>query len=521
MSGGRVDASIGDGTVEVVMGEEAGERLSGGDGAGGAMACRKRCLLVVHTNTYFANLLPTARLLKRSSAYEPLFLFPSQYPTLDRDQAICRREDIRILGPSVGEKSAQPGGWERLGRRIARVFAARGWKTPLSDLHSLLDTKARVGRVIADERIALLIFPSDNRYDIAAYIAAGHEAGVPSVVVPAFMAATREWAEAMADNLDYQARRWSNRVAAMLYPRWVHEHGGTRLIALPSEQLLAREWLGLAPPRPWTLHSGFADAIALESPAVRDYCLREGLPEGQLAVTGSVDHDLMFEALSERSRRRADLCERLGLPPERRMLLTALPPDQLYGRGRKDCDFRTYVDLVEFWMDSVARPSGFNVIVSLHPSVRREDWMHIERGGAKIADDKISMLMPLCDLFVASISATIQWAIACGRPVVNYDVYRYRYPDYVGLEGVITTEEQGEFVATIDRLASDASFFEELAAHQSRSAPAWGALDGRAGDRLMALFDRVTGPSRVSLDRTRVDPMLSGVRRVEDGGRSA
>jgi hypothetical protein len=503
------------------MGKEAGDPLPGDEETGGATARRRRCLLVVHTNTYFANLLPTARLLKQSAAYEPVFLFASQYPTLDRDQTICRSEGIRLLGPSVEQQCVEQGGWERLGRRIARVLAARGWKTPLSELHSLLDTKARVGRLIADEGIALLIFPSDNRYDIAAYIAAGHEAGVPSVVVPSFMAATREWAEAMANNPDYQTRRWSNRVAAKLYPRWVHEHGGTRLIALPSEQLLAREWLGLAPPRPWTLHSGFADAIALESPAVRDYCLREGLPEGQLVVTGSVDHDLMVEALGERSRRRAELCERLGLPAERRMLLTALPPDQLYGRGRKDCDFRTYAELVEFWMDSVARPSGFNVIVSLHPSVKREDWGHIEQGRAKIADDKISTLMPLCDLFVASISATIQWAIACGRPVLNYDVYRYRYPDYVGLEGVIATEEQGEFVAAIDRLASDANFFEELAAHQARNAPAWGTLDGRAGSRLMALFDRLTGPPRVSLDRTRVDSLLSGVCRVEDGGGSA
>ncbi len=503
------------------MEKEADERLPGNEDPDGGTVRRKRCLLVVHTNTYFANLLPTARLLKRSSAYEPVFLFASQYPTLDRDQTICRSEGIRLLGPLIEQPRVDLGRWERLARRIERVFAARGWKTPLSDLHALLETKARVGRVIADERIALLIFPSDNRYDIAAYVAAGHDAGVPSVVVPAFMAATREWAEAMAGNPDYQTERWSNRVAAMLYPRWVHEHGGTRLIALPSEQLLAREWLGLAPPRPWTLHSGFADAIALESPAVRDYCLREGLPEEQLVVTGSVDHDLMFEALSERSRRRADLCERLGLLPQKRMLLTALPPDQLYGRGRKDCDFRAYVDLVEFWMDSVSRPAGFNVIVSLHPSVKREDWAHIERRGAKIADDKISTLMPLCDLFVASISATIQWAIACGRPVLNYDVYRYRYPDYVGLEGVIATEEQGEFVAAIDRLASDANSFEELAAHQARSAPAWGTLDGRAGSRLMALFDRLTGPLRVSPDRTRGDPTLSGGRLGEDGGGSA
>lgn len=454
---------------------------------------RKPTLLVVHTNTYFANLLPTARLLKRSSTYEPLFCFSSYYPTLDRDQEICRRENIRFLGPPLAPADFKLGGWVRRGRRVAELLASKGWRTPFYHLYALLSTMAQIRGVIANERVALMIFPSDNRYDIAAYIKAGHEAGVPSVVVPAFMAARREWAEAMSGNPDYQTRRWSNRLAAKLYPRWVYDHGGTRLVALPSGQLLAREWLGLAPPQPWILHSGFADAIALESGAVREYCIREGLPERQLVVTGSVDHDLMFEIGANRSQQRRELLARLGLAPERRMLLTALPPDQLYGGGRKDCDFRVYADLVEFWMKSLAKPRGFNVIVSLHPSVKREDWTHIEQWGAKIADDKISALMPLCDVFVASISATIQWAIACGKPVLNYDVYRYRYPDYIGVKGVIATEEQRAFAATLDRLTSDERFVEEMVAHQARSAPDWGKLDGQAGGRLLGLFDRLTG----------------------------
>ncbi|MCC6643089.1 MAG: hypothetical protein IT386_18155 [Deltaproteobacteria bacterium] len=449
---------------------------------------KRAVLLVVHTNTYFVNLLPTARLLKRSRAYEPLFFFASVYPTLERDREICKRDEIRFVGPDSAE-----GNRAGLVHLVARRLAARGWRTPLEHVDALRATKARIRRLVADEGVVLMIFPSDNRYDIAAYIRAGHEAGVSSVVVPAFMAAKREWAEAMSGNPDYQAQRWPNRLAVALHPRWGHEHGGTTLVALPGEQLLAREWLGLAPPQPWTLHSGFADAIALESLAVRAYCVREGLPPEQLVVTGSADHDLMSEALADLPRRRAELLERLGLPPGRRLLVTALPPDQLYGVGRKECDFQVYADLVEFWMRSLARPSGFNVVVSLHPSVVREDWIQVERWGAKIADDKISMLIPLCDLFVASISATIQWAVACGKPVLNYDVYRYRYPDYAHLEAVIATEEQTEFVATLDRLTSDDRLLEEMAFIQRRDAPAWGVLDGRAGDRLLCLFDRLTG----------------------------
>ena len=61
----------------------------------------------------------------------------------------------------------------------------------------------------------------------------------------------------------------------------------------------------------------------------------------------------------------------------------------------------------------------------------------------RIAARKTSELVPLCDLYVASVSSTIRWAIACGKPVVNYDVYRYRYTDFISLDGVLIIDSPG------------------------------------------------------------------------------
>jgi hypothetical protein len=97
-------------------------------------------------------------------------------------------------------------------------------------------------------------------------------------------------------------------------------------------------------------------------------------------------------------------------------------------------------------------------------------------------------LIPLCDYYVASISATIQWAIACGKPVINYDICRYRYTDYLGLKGVLTVEEQDQFLDLLRRMATDSEFRNEIAALQKADAPRWGKLDGKAGQRIVELF---------------------------------
>src|SRR5687767_14788286 len=79
------------------LGEVCG--TSAGDVAEGGRRVRRRqrvrlvqvsaptraALLVVHTNSYFANLIPIARLLAKSGAYEPVFYFALPYPTLARD----------------------------------------------------------------------------------------------------------------------------------------------------------------------------------------------------------------------------------------------------------------------------------------------------------------------------------------------------------------------------------------------------------------------------------------------------
>ena len=257
----------------------------------------------------------------------------------------------------------------------------------------------------------------------------------------------------------------------------------------------------MLPPLPWIFNSGYADAVAAESDAMTRYYLSGGLPASQLVPTGSLANDQLAQYREQAPVVRPRLMRELGLAPERPVMLVALPPDFLYlAGGRPECDFQTYKDLLTFWMSTLQEIDGWNIVLSLHPSVDPGTMRYLETDRIKIGPGNTASLVPLCDVFVASVSSTIRWAIACGIPVVNYDVYRYRYSDYLGLPGVQIMEEQQEFCASIRHLTTNPSYLAEIRQKQQASASHWGILDGKAGQRLLALFDTFFEPhSRLPL----------------------
>jgi hypothetical protein len=267
---------------------------------------------------------------------------------------------------------------------------------------------------------------------------------------------------------------------------------------VPPEWIIASEYSGIAPPNPWVLNSGYADRIAVESDRMMEVYQALDFPPEQLALTGSCADDLLFNCLQERQVRRDGLYRDLGLPAGRMLLLSALVPDQL-ATGVSDCEFACYEDLVEFWVKTIAstRPK-FNVVLKLNPRVRREDYVHLEKWGVAVAPHDTIELVPLADVYVTSVSATLRWAAACGIPSLNYDVYHFNYGDYASAPGIVHVDKKDEFANAIARLARDDGYLAQLRALQAADASRWGRLDGGATERLVGLFDELRAKTRAA-----------------------
>ena len=481
----------------------------------------RRALLVVHTNTFFIELFHAGLTLRDSKEFQPVFYFSIPYPTVQQDIARCQAAGLEVidwqgrpLAPvestettpvqvenpvkwKAALKQRLPAGWvERLSRTNQKRyrFVYQWRRSSLLYQYTQLRKRRRAVEAFLHRTQAdvLLLGGHMVGYDSAVYIQTAHTLKMPVVIVSSTMDNGQAQAESYYHDPKHSLQPLMNRLTGWLYPHWVRDWRGKKLIRMPWGRVLAMEWLGLAPPLPWVAGSGDADAIAVESEAMVQFYTAAGLPHQQLVITGSLTDDVLAAADQNKPARRTALCQELDLPEDKPILLSALPPDTLYMTGgRPQCDFQTYPQLVEFWVQSLAAVKDWNIVILLHPSVSYEAMRYIEDWGVKIARQPTAEVVPLCDLYVTSVSSTIRWAIACGKPVINYDVYRYHYEGFMQVKGVLYTEEQTGFQELLARLTTDSNFFRQTAAAQAQAAPDWGFLDGRSGRRMLQLLDKL------------------------------
>jgi hypothetical protein len=349
-----------------------------------------------------------------------------------------------------------------------------------------------VGRV---QPVAVILAEDTVGYETAAVIKAAHERRAPALIIPFTVANALEPAEIFYNDRARSLARWKNRLLAPFYPEWVYQHRRRTLLRVPVEEIIAKEWWGLAPPLPWQMNSGRADAIAVESRVMDAFYRREGLPPAQLVVTGGISDDTLADGVRDAAARRTALCAELGLPCDQKLLLCALTDDRFALPGAPP-DFADYPELVRFVTQTLKALPGFSVIVRLHPRSSEDVARLVEECGVRISRRDTASIVPLCDLYVASVSATIRWAIACGKPVVNYDVYRLGLTDYDDVPGVLLVEERSEFATVLRRLATDRTFFADLGEKQQRVASEWGDLDGHAGERILECLDTLIEKAR-------------------------
>lgn len=492
-------------------------------------------LIVVHTTTFLTELTPFGKLVRERTGAETIFYCPFIHWTAGSFADACAREGVTCLLAPLRESLAKAGfrpaaapAIVSIGQRISWLFtrvlgrlAARMPGIGHSFVAESLEIAALTSEIrdlLSAVKPKLIVLGGDMvGYDTSLYVKLGHERGIPTLIVPSTMSNGLEQAEVYYVDPAYHVKGWAGDLVAVLFPKWVRKHKDRRLFRTPPGRIIAMELAGLAPPQPWIFNSGAADAIAMESAAMIDYYAEAGMKDRRMVLTGSLSDEAMAARLPQAQLLRERLCAEFGFDPSRPLFVTALPPDFLYvDGGRPQCDFQRYKDLVAFWIESFAELKACNCVVALHPSIDIETMRHIEGDNVRIGTWKTAEMVPACDIYVASISSTIRWAIACGKPVVNYDVYRYRYTDFLHVPGVLATEEQGEFRRLLRRLVEDIGYRKEVADTQAALSSYWGMLDGRVGDRMLDLVRHLCGIGSRELSTPPAAPLAaSSPPRVE------
>ncbi len=347
----------------------------------------------------------------------------------------------------------------------------------------------------------VVIFGQDFPFSInTLLIKKAKVAGAKSVVVPFSLGTTRELCESLSSSDLHDAdRSMVSRLVAYLFPDWVNYYKDKKLLRLPPADIIVSEMLSLRTPHPWVPNSSYADVITMESEESRSRALLSGTPDSQLVLTGAPVDD----ALSAFRRNCRELKGRLlsahsfangsatdSANGERLLAVVAWPPDQ-FGSRLLPLEFRGYEELCQAWAEELAefqRVGQFTVVVRPHPVTDRIFLAKLlSEYDLSVTLQDTASLVAAADLFVASVSTTIRWAIMCGVPVVNYDVFDYQYNDFDSAEAVLTMSTRKEFARQLHELVEDSSWMDSLRQRQAEVAAHWGVLDDGACDRILSV----------------------------------
>lgn len=345
--------------------------------------------------------------------------------------------------------------------------------------------------LISTQDIKLMIFPEHNLfYFTQLFVYKGRQYNIPSIIIPFTIANTIEWSEAFYKEPSRSMDNIYNKILSFVFPNWVHVYKNRQLI-LPIELILFHEMLGITPKNPWLLNSGDIDFLAVESNAMKDYYISAGIEAEKLRAIGALYNDELFQQIQHGEENRFELYKSLNLADNKPMMLCALPPNQMVGREEL-VEFKTYEEIVRCIIAEMCKyAENFNIIINLHPRTTKESVAFLNEYPVKISSKNIAQLVPLSSLYIASCSATIRMAISCGIPVINYDLYKYNYDDYIGAIGVVTMTDKIAFIEQLQALALNKTYYQQIKTAQENQSEQWGKLDGKVGETLLAEIDKL------------------------------
>ena len=456
-------------------------------------------LFIAHTPTFLTELKIYSRFLVSKEIAMPVFVIAYEPSLSTSFQEECQSKGVECRNAATFK--AQTKGllgkfyWLRI-CSIDRVFAliffgliawvAGVQRNFFRDVHLFNKSTDQIRSMLQEIKPAYLILGGDMPgYDSALYIKEAKKRGIRSFIIPSTMSNGKEQAEIYLPDSQYHAAVTSHKILALFFKKWSKEYREILLFRVPISRLLAIKFFKIEVEKPWVFNSTNADIVFLESLAMRDYYSAVGLDANNLVVTGAPTSDLIYEVGANLNGIKTRLRTKYCLDRYQKVVLLALPPDFFYVvGGRPQSNYANHAEVINFFSHLIGAHQSVRWIISLHPSMTKSDYGALELAGATIIDEPAYQLLPLCDIYLATVSSTIRWAIACGVPVINYDFYRYRYDHFESVDGVLYAATEEVFDLLLNALLEQVDFLQRIKEQQQLSSFRWGLLDGKCCERI-------------------------------------
>jgi hypothetical protein len=412
--------------------------------------------------------------------------------------------DARALGGEAVSLDASIGPgphqspWSLFNRPPARAKAFDAVRKSDTTPRMAAFSNATFGRLAAAKALlkrlkpAVVVVAEDGVAGPLAVITAAQQMGIRVAILPYGYGTQRDFEialEAKSKRGEVERPDGANGEAIRrLAPEWIKQGEFEGTLLFPPDFIVALESAGIHVNNAWIVHGGTADRLLVESPQMYDLYHSEGLPKDKLVMTGSPYGDFVMDAVADHAEAQAAFRQPRRIMPGACRVLVSWPPSYHGERGELS-EFTTYLEMTRTVLRRLAGLPDTRVTVSIHPAVGASDRAVVAETGVDVSSEYVLRLIPQHDIYVSYFSSTIRWAVACGKPVLNYDAYKLNLDVYTDAPGVMTTASLDELMRAAADLAGSESSFSKVASQQIEVAGRWGLLDRKAMPRILQELD--------------------------------
>lgn len=351
-------------------------------------------------------------------------------------------------------------------------------------------------RLFKEMSPAAIVVAEDGISGPAAVIAAARSMAIPVIDLPYGYGTQQDLDVALEEKASNDGVLRLEGIHGLLLrwlaPAWVKKGRFKGAVIFPTHYIMAREALGMTLQNAWVVHGGFADRMLVESDQMMRLYQSEGLAPAKLVLTGSPYCDTIFAAFERNAQARAAFRRPQQVTPGELRILVSWPTSYHASRAAH-CEFATYLEMSQAILGWLHALPGCRVTVSLHPAVQGESRAALETMGLHISQDYVIDLIPQHDIYISYFSSTQRWAIAAGKPVVNYDAYRLGLDVYDKAPAFRNTTSFQQFKEVVTQLTTSSQAFSTQAAQQITVAEEWGLIDGQCMARMLSAIDELSG----------------------------
>ncbi|MCU0440311.1 MAG: hypothetical protein MUC49_20670 [Raineya sp.] len=449
---------------------------------------KNNILFLIDTLTQFNELSRVAIILQNENN-QAVFVIRSSHKIIEQRciELNFKYIDYYTININTGKKNFLKKLWTRFLYEIPLILSVFISKKQIRHFQYIYTTdKIKAKYLVQNYQPKILLVAEDGIGSPLVFLKYFNKKSIPIINYPYEYSTIKQLENRALSNEGYEIKKMIEKLLLTIFSKkWIRKIYNKNYTVIPTQEAILYILFRINIPNPWTVHGGISNFLIAESQFMKEHYINEGIDSKKIMLLGNISNDILLQNLNDNNKKKSILLE-LGLDINKKTILCALIPD--YTSTMK-CEFHNYEELVDFWIDSINNNHKFNIIYQLHPAVSEIHKKYIKSKNVHLSDRSIVDLIPICDIYITSVSSTIRYATACSKPVINYDMYFMNYSDYQSNEAVITIQTKEDFFKTLYSITENRNFYENLVYTQKEQSKLWGMMDGNVSSRIKTFLE--------------------------------